>query len=735
MRAALRWAAAAALVGLAGAQDRVRVTFADDRVYTGRLTLDGEGELVLDSDRLGGPAVLDFPAVARIERLDDAPAPDDAGVDTLSLVGRERLAGELLSLDDDTLRFRSRLFGELEVPRALAGDLIPRGGAAEAPADAPADSPERAAGWGGWEGFGDLARVDGLAVALDGRGARLTRAGDLSGHLITVQVAWRGLPEFALELGGATLRTWDGVPVLTAEGPDGLEVAVSPTGLGLDERAVLQLRVHGDEALELEAIEASDGTRLPVGVRVGLVAAPDTLAIEAFGRPMSVGSVDLRDPDEMLGADGLVRFDRPLRGAEALTFDPAARTLTTPLGPAAIDACPGVAFLPDERRDELDMLRVEDGQGLFVARSGEAVAVTQVLFARGAFVLRSPYAEAPVQVPYEELQSIRMPAGRGARGGADYRMSFDGGPEITGGFIGIEPAGDGFRVIRTEPGFKTPVPGGVAGQVWIERTERSLFHASPRRFPHEVLLSDGQTFPANVEEITAEHVVVRTPFSDEPVRLDQGAVSGLLFQRSKVEELLAEITAEPRQKAQDRAGGNLVFVMGGEPPRKSPTLVTAKRLERALLVPRNQKDDPGTHLLLAQNGDLMRCNVVARAGDRLSVDGGAGGAMEIPMDVLAAVIRIAPDAGASGDPREDKIITRRSTGDWTVNLGPRATLVGTLLSTEGGTLRILHPLLGEVAVPRDEFKRLDHGRGFAPRFRALLDWRTQPMPEPSITGG
>ena len=47
---------------------------------------------------------------------------------------------------------------------------------------------------------------------------------------------------------------------------------------------------------------------------------------------------------------------------------------------------------------------------------------------------------------------------------------------------------------------------------------------------------------------------------------------------------------------------------------------------------------------------------------------------------------------------------------------------------------LTHPILGRVEVGPDDFKRLDYGRGFAPKFRKLLGWRTEPMPEPQLGG-
>lgn len=727
--------ALAAAVVPAAAQSRARVTFGNDRVYTGALSVNDEGELVLDCERLGGPAVLDFPKVRRLEILDEEPSPDLSATDVMTVVGAERYLGELTGVVDEFVTFRTNAFGEVTVPRELVGDVFPRGDVAPAaPANAAPAPGQRKGPWVDWTEVDGGARLEDLVLVLPERDAVATRPGDLTGNHITFDLRWKGLAEFRIDVGGLSLQTWDGVPVLFGQGEDGIELAMAPAPLPLDSSALLHLRFDGNEALLFDAVELRDGTRLEVGGRVPLREAPESLSVRALGRPIELIAVDVRDPEDLRGADGLVRFDRPLRGAEVQGYEPDTRRLVTAMGPAAFDGSQGVSFLTRDRRPELQAARHDGGQGRFATKSGEAIAVRQVIFQRGRFVIRSPYAEGPFEVPFEDFHEVRMPSARGSRGGSEFRMSFDGGAQMIAGFLGIERGEDGYAVLRSEPGFKTPVRGAVGGQVWIERSSRSLFHASRTPFPHDVLLSDGQTFPGKVIEVGQELIVVETPFSEEPVTLRSSQVKALLYDPRKADFLLSEIAVQKRNAAADPRNR---MVIGGRPQSQTVdrSLVTEEKLQRALLVPRSQRKDPGTHLLLAKNGDLMRCNVTAREGNNLIINGGAGGEMTIPTDVLAAVVHVAPPHDGEVDPREARIKTRRSTGRWTCNLGPRATLIGPLdTSDDPGSIVLVHPLLGRVEIGREDFKRLDYGRGFAPKFRKLLDWRTEAMPEPQLGG-
>ncbi|MEC8494346.1 MAG: hypothetical protein VXZ39_05465 [Planctomycetota bacterium] len=732
-RLALLLSAAALLHAPAAAQSRARVTFANERVYTGALFVDESGDLVLDCDRLGGPAAIDFPKVRRLELLEGEPTPDLSSSDVMTVVGAERFLGELTGVIGETVTFRSAKLGDIAVPRELVGDVRPRGDASAAPSELDGPAPP-VKPWEGWAELGGGARVEGSVLVLPSRDAVVSRMADFTGNHVAIDLRWRGLAEFRVDIGGLTLQTWDGVPVLFGRGDDGLELAMAPSALPNDSGAVLHLRFEGGDALVFDSVEMLDGSRLEVDGRVPLTAAPDQLSIRALGRPVELVAVDVRDPDELVGEDGLVRFDRALRGSEVQGFDPVTRWLETALGPAAFDGSQGVSFLTRDRRPELQAVRHEGGQGRFATRSGEAIAVRRVIYQRGRFILRSPYAEGPIEIPFEDFHEVRMPLTVRGRGGAEFRMSFDGGSQMIAGFLGVERGEDGYAVLRSEPGFKTPVRGAVGGQVWIERASRSLFHASRTRFPHDVLLSDGQTFPGRIAEVGQELIVVETPFSEDAVTLRTDQVKALLYDPRKADLLLTEIAVKAGSAAMDPRDRALV---GGRPGVKNidRSLVTEEKLQRALLVPRSQRDDPGTHLLLARNGDLMRCNVIGREGSKLVVDGGAGGEMTISTDVLAAVVHVVPPAEGEADPREARIKTRRSTGRWTCDLGPRATLIGPLdRSDTPGGLVLTHPILGRVEIAPDDFKRLDYGFGFAPKFRKLLGWRTEPMPEPQLGG-
>ncbi len=775
-------------------QFRARVTFENDRVFTGLLSVDDEGELLFDCDVLGGEVIIDFPAVAKIERLtqDDQVESVRSGVqgplgsgekDTISMLAGQLAIGTLEGIGDESVTFASEIFGTLTIPRTEVGDLFPgrpqgalaaNGDAANAGGDG-ASRPRKDA-WSPWNVIGPRPSLitDGAAAVLEGRRTAITRKKDLVGHRISVELEWQGLPEFRIRFGGemkehparssedkptfsptggTVMQPWSRTPTLyagtvpeiqdesaqdDAGGSDAgpaqgeLRLAQATGSLSLDAASIFHFLVKDEGTLVFESIEGANGARSTINIEFPLAAPVDRITIESLGRPLTVLGIEMRDPNQLVDADGLMHLDRPLRGGELVGFDAKTGRLQVTDGEVEFPMCLGVAFMPRDRRDEMNPNRRSRELGQFRARSGETLHASQVLLDQGSFAVKSAYLVAPTRVPFESIQSLTMPKRRVVRGGANFKMSFDGEAQIEAGFHGISSDEGGYRVLRSEPGFKTTVAGPVAGQVWIERSTRSLFHASRRTYPHDVLLADGQTFPASIVSVDETSIRLATPFADEPLDLLQSDVKALMFDPRRADFLLSELTVEPRRK-QDP---NMAFLIqtNGEAVKKDKTLVTKQKLRRALLVPRAQKDKPGTHLLIAKNGDLMRGKIVGREDDSLLVETSAGGTVEVPLERLAICVGVERAAVEGDDPRERKIKTTRSGGQWTVNLGPRATLIGDIEKANSKSLVLRHPLLGRIEVSSDEFKRLDFGRGFAPKFRKILDWQTEDMPEPKIGG-
>ena len=728
--------------GAAPAQDPPRATikFLDGRTYTGRLSTNDEGDLTLDSAKLGGPAPVDFRAVEKVvvRGLDEPNIPAER--DVLTAVRSQRFYGEVLEIDADSVHFRSVAFGDLIVPRAEAGDLTPPGQVRNGAGEGAMTS----ATWDDWEFDGVEEQVG--VLQFERTGARIERSFDLVGKSASIMIEWLGAPEFAIRIGrpheaeadpmhGEVVRPWRRTLTLSSFDGETLDYVRALGEMSTDGRAVIHLSFL-DDAVRLDAVEIDRNPRVDVGESVPW--SPDeggenTIAIEALGRPMKVVFADFWDPDRPLDEDGMYTLDRMIRGGEVTGFDAAKRRIDVDEGPAAFDRSRGVAFMVRNERDRLEEPDPKPGRGQFMARNGEVIEVSQVLVKDGQFVLRSPYAAAPITI--DAMDAAIVQAEQKAEGGGStgsFLMSFDDSRPTVSGFLGVKVEEGELSILRSEPGFKRSVAAKVSGRLRIERATKSLFFASDRAYPCDVLLADGQLFPANVANVDADTVTIETPFVPDQLTVPQSEVKAVIFSAIEAKSLLAQVMRSepvPNPNRQNR----MIFVgRGQEIKAPNSDVLTKKKLERALAVPRSQKSDPGTHLLVARNGDVMRTNVVGRTASKLLVEGGSGGAMEVPITALALWVHLGSDG--TDDPRAHKIKTRRSDDSMTFDLGPAALLRGTLVGGDSEHLEVDHPLLGSFRIGFDEIKSLELGEAFEGRMRAILDWRTTPMPEPNIEG-
>lgn len=750
----------------AGVQDAIRatVTFLDDRVYSGEISVNGDGKLCLESNRLGGLAIVDFRAVRSIEVLGLDGSTPQGDVDLAQIIRMQRLRGRWTGVDENSVTFDSRGFGEVTVPRASVGDIVPPplsgepAAAAEGDESGEAESGGTALEGGAWRDWlSEGAEASGLTIRLPKRGNQILRTGNLSGNKVSIHVEWMGYPEFKIQIGGVAeqpaqenaeanagevavdpldgaviIQPWHTTLAMFRRTGDAIDSVTVAHELALDSHMILHFQVDENE-VKLLSLELASGDRILVDETLALGTAPDRLLIEALGRPVTVLFADIRDPKNMLGPDGMLTITRPIRGSEVSAFDGDQRRLVLDDGPVSFDRSSGVAFMPREKRGRLSADTPAKGLGRIGLRSGEALEINQALFLNGVFVVQSPYLEGAVSFPLEDVAYVRAESKRAAEApGASYKMSFDGKSPVVAGFHGVVSEGGKLKVLRSEPGFLTTVGAFVDGRLAITRSTRSLFHAGRRAYPHDVVLHDGQVFPADVQQIDEATLTLVTPFSDESVTVTHDLVKAVLFEPRRAEFLLSEIL-KPKKKVQNNQQ-RFIFHGNEAKPKLDPTVVTSKKLERALLVPRSQKSDPGQHLLVAKNGDLLRTNVIGRSESHLSIDGGSGDAMEIPISVLAMWVYVKGPEESDEDPREAKIKTRRADEDWEIDLGPRAILKGELVSGDADAITFRHELIGNFKIKADEFKNLSFGEGFSPRMKAVLDWHTAPMPEPNIGG-
>jgi len=726
---------------------RARVELPGDRVVSGEVFLDDEGRLAMRSRAIEGVALLDPDAIRVLHRTDAlgraGPVELVAGEGdaVLSLLKGETFVGRARSLGPDGLVFESRGFGEVLAPTDRLG-ILARGEAyarARKEIESPSDGD-----WGAWEFShegtgGDARRV--LARA----GAEAVLRRDLDGTYVAIAVGWADEPSLRVVVGepaddqlpaGVAFELWDGHPTLLSHAGGELSVAhAEDVRLPGASGGVLYLEVSRESGVRALGFETFGGRWLELGLSMPLAVAPDVIRVQAPGGQVTLHGGPIVEP--VAGPDGRVEVTRVVRGAEVVGLSGGDVDLRH--GRASLDEIEAIAFLPPTRRGELSSNDETRRQGWVELVGGESIAATGIDLEDGRLVVRSPRLAEPARIELASVHSVLFPTpANGTRPGG-FRFHFGPGAGVVAQFGGIERDGeDGpVRVLRSEPGFLGATATTVDGTFKMTRDGLTEARVPRAEFPTDVVLETGEAFPAAIRAVDDAAVTVATPLRDGEVRIPREHLRAIVFAPRRTNTLLAPLG---RTAVRDRRpGARVVIVRGGERPGSNdPAAITEDELQRALLVPRAQASDPGTVLLVAKNGDLMRTNLVEFDAKRgvLRVDGAGGGPAEIPVDRLAVVARI--DDGGDG-PEDDPDATGPALppelgGEWTLDAGELGLLLGEVVRASRDEVVLDHPVLGEVRVDGRSFDSLSAGTRAAGRYLILRGWRTTPMPEPRFDG-
>ena len=726
---------------------RARVELPGDRVVSGEVFLDAEGRLAMRSRAIEGVALLDVEAIRALHRTDTlgravaAELDAGAGDDVLSLLKGETLVGRARSLGPDALTFESRGFGELRIPRDRLG-VLARG--AEDGRGWSAIEGATDGSWDGWE-FSHAGAGAGVSRSLSKAGAEAVLRRDLGDTHVAIAVAWDEAPSLRVVVGepadeqlpaGVALELWDGHPTLLSHAGGELSVAHAedvhlPHGSG----GVLYLEISREDGVRALGLEGYDGQWFEFGLSMPLAVAPDVLRVQAPGGPLEFFGGPVVEP--LAGPGGRLEVTRVVRGAEVVGLTGGEVELRH--GRASLDDIACIAFVPPAQRGALASNDETRRQGWVELVGGECIAATGVDLEGGRLVVRSPRLARPARVDLASVHSIMFPTpANGTRPGG-FRFHFGPGAGVVAQFGGIEREGeDGpVRVLRSEPGFLGATATTVDGTFKMTRDGLTEARVPRATFPTDVVLESGEAFPAAIRSVDDAALTVTTPLRGGEVRIPRAHVRAIVFAPRRTNTLLAPLG---RTAGRDRRpGARIVIVRGGERPGSNdPAAVTEDELERALLVPRAQAADPGTVLLVAKNGDLMRTNVVAFDAERgvLRVDGAGGGPAEIPVDRLAVLARIEgePDAPEDGPPGTEPEPIPELGGEWTLDAGELGLLLGEVVRASRDEVVLDHPVLGEVRVDGRSFDSLAAGTRAAGRYLILRGWRTTPMPEPRFDG-
>lgn len=157
------------------------------------------------------------------------------------------------------------------------------------------------------------------------------------------------------------------------------------------------------------------------------------------------------------------------------------------------------------------------------------------------------------------------------------------------------------------------------------------------------------------------------------------------------------------------------------------------KLERALTVPRFNRDNPPSHLLVANNGDLKRGSLLGITEQLVRFDSKLR-EITVPLDRLSKVVRI-----GGPEPREDdegQDAPPASKGSVRATLTDGSTLIFEPVKAKDGKLIGRSAIYGEVAVPTRIISELAFGGFEHENFRSASEsWLTKAAQEPDYGDG
>ncbi len=350
--------------------------------------------------------------------------------------------------------------------------------------------------------------------------------------------------------------------------------------------------------------------------------------------------------------------------------------------------------------------------------------------------------------------------------------------------------------VKWQPiGMSEPVNISKNEPIRIQRNSKQISRLRPfsvNTFPHLVHLKNGEVIPCQVISYDAINIHFRSPFISA-TRMDATHIKGIEFSRGKTQTrkenrnpivitggnknriiledgrileatvrrpkdgtLEIKITpGDPKEKPTDIAvSGNfaandaLALKRAVElhvDPLETKTENLDEKIERALTVPRFNRDDPPSHILVASNGDIKRGKLLSFNEETILFDSRLK-KMRIPIERVARIIDISEEnfeALAIGEDNteinqiqqtdSDKPQTEESQTVVRFALIHNPILIFEPIEVKGEKLFGRSPIYGEVSIPTKSIQYLHFGE-HAKSFRSIFEkWVIRPAKEPEYS--
>ena len=168
--------------------------------------------------------------------------------------------------------------------------------------------------------------------------------------------------------------------------------------------------------------------------------------------------------------------------------------------------------------------------------------------------------------------------------------------------------------------------------------------------------------------------------------------------------------------------------MFGAREKESFTIDDVK-LDRALTIPRFNRDNPPSHVLVAKTGDLMRGSLLDISGQRIQFESKLR-KMNIPVNRVAMVVNVSMPEEDLDKPRD----SHTTNDNVRATLTDGSTLVFEALESNNGKLLGHSPFYGEMAIPITSIQHLTFGEFEKEKLKSVFDeWVVQQGREPEYS--
>ncbi|MCZ6772316.1 MAG: YdjY domain-containing protein [Proteobacteria bacterium] len=262
----------------------------------------------------------------------------------------------------------------------------------------------------------------------------------------------------------------------------------------------------------------------------------------------------------------------------------------------------------------------------------------------------------------------------------------------------------------------------LAGAARIERDRRFVAKGTSfdaDKYPHVLHLTNGEIIPCHVTSYDKTTLGFRSPFINQR-KIDSAHVKAIEFTPS--------MSGDSDRESSSEIDDWLKEVLG--PEQKASPGIDPVKLERALTVPRFNRDTPPSHLLVAKTGDLKRGSLLGISGQMIQFESKLR-KQTIPVERMARVVNVSKPEDEL-DQQTERITDLTDRVRATLSDG--SIMIFTAIESKDGKLVGHSAIYGKIALPTKSLQYLNLGDFGKEQFKSLFDeWVVHPAKEPEFS--